>query len=213
MRFALYYAPAADAALARAAKAWLARPELRDLTVSARRYGFHATIKAPMTLRDGIDQAQLEAALADFGRRQRPARIGRLQPAPIDGFLALIPTHQADELTALAADVVTAFEALRQPLDAGETARRLMAPLTPRQIALVERYGYPYVLDEFRFHMTIADRLDDAERDRRLAEANAWFADALTEELVLDRLVLFREAAPGAAFERLADFKLEGQAG
>ena len=49
-RFAIYYAPARDAALTLRAEAWLARPDLQAETVSARRYGFHATLKAPMEI-------------------------------------------------------------------------------------------------------------------------------------------------------------------
>jgi hypothetical protein len=212
-RFALYYAPAAGSPLAEAAETWFARPELTPLTVSARRYGFHATIKAPMVLRDGVGRPALETALAAFARTYRPVAIGRLRPTPIEGFIALTPVNQSPELTAFAADVVDAFEPFRAPLDRAETARRLAAPLTERQIALVERYGYPYVLDEFRFHMTLTDRLEPEPQRVLLSEAETWFRPTLAEPAVLDRLVLFRDPGHGGAFERLDDFRLKGQAG
>ena len=107
--------------------------------------------------------------------------------------------------------MVTAFEPFRAPLSEAELARRLEAPLSPRQQALVMQYGYPYTHEEFRFHMTLTDRLDAATHAALLARAQDWFAPVLVEPVPLDRLVLFAEPAPGAAFERLApDHRLGG---
>jgi hypothetical protein len=211
-RFAIYYAPVGDSALSDAARRWFARPELQAVTISARRYGFHATLKAPMGLGARMDRAALERALASFAQEHAPVGIGRLRPTPIEGFVALTPAVQTAGLTAFAAEVVEAFEPWRAPLDAAETERRLRAPLTPRQIALVERYGYPYVLDEFRFHLTLTDRLAPAVLRALLADADGWFGAVLAEPVMLDRLVLFRDPGDGAAFERLGDFRLKGQA-
>jgi hypothetical protein len=209
-RFALYFAPARDSALDRAAETWLAQPELQPLTVSARRYGFHATLKAPFALAAGIDRAALEQAAVEFAARHAPVSLGRLAPTLIDGFLALTTTPQPQALTDFAATIVTAFEPCRAPLEAAERARRLKAPLSERQIELVDLYGYPYVLEEFLFHMTLTDRLAQEQREPLRARAAGWFAEALAAPILLDRLVLFHEAEPGAAFERLDDFALQG---
>ncbi|HVY50374.1 MAG TPA: DUF1045 domain-containing protein [Devosia sp.] len=212
MRFALYYAPALGTLFERQASSWFARPELRALTIAARRYGFHATIKAPMNLREGVDERILAEAVETFAGRHRPVGIGRLRPTPVDGFVALTPAVQSAELTGFAADVVEAFEPLRAPLGPAEVARRLSASLTTRQAELVGRYGYPYVLDQFRFHMTLTDRLDEPVRSQVLEQAGQWFGEALADELMLDRLVLFRETEPGADFERRGDYVLKGEA-
>ena len=210
-RFAIYYAPAREAALAQKAAAWLTRPGLEPLTVSARRYGFHATLKAPMALAEGTDRAQLEMALSAFARQQAPVRMGEMGAHLIDdGFLALTPVMQPRRLTDFAASVVVAFEPFRAPLEPAERTRRLTAKLTPRQIELVEEYGYPYVLEQFLLHMTLTDRLAAEEQPKLQAQAAAWFADELATPMMLDRLVLFHEAEPGAAFRRLDDFVLEG---
>ena len=85
------------------------------------------------------------------------------------------------------------------------------AALTPRQIELVDQFGYPYVLDQFLFHMTLSDRLPAERREDLLAEAAEWFAPALSETVLLDRLVIFDEPEPGAAFRRLdPDYLLLG---
>lgn len=200
-RYAIYFAPARDSALLRRAEDWLAQPDLAPLTVSARRYGFHATIKAPMTLT--LDYAELDAALAAFADEHNAVTLSGLAPRLIDGFLALTAVPQPTPLTDFAAQTVEAFEPFREPLSEGERARRLKAPLTPRQIELVDQYGYPYVLEEFLFHMTLTDRMPANLRDAMVERAEHWFADVLAKPVPLDRLVVFAEPEPGAAFERL----------
>lgn len=208
-RYAIYFAPARDSELWQRAQDWLAQPDLETLTISARRYGFHATIKAPMTL--ALDYAELDAAVSEFADENRAVTLSGLAPRLLDGFLALTTAPQPAALTDLAARAVEAFEPFREPLSADEQARRLKAPLTPRQIELVAQYGYPYVLDQFLFHMTLTDRLAEDLRASMVERAEAWFANALAEPVRLDRLVVFAEPEPGAAFERLdPDYVLRG---
>lgn len=210
-RFAIYYAPEQGSAFAERAAAWLGQSPLEDRTVSARRYGFHATLKAPMALAEGQDRAGLEAALAAFAADTAPVVLDGLAPRPIEEFLAMTTEPQPAAVTDLAAKVVEAFEPFRAPLTAEDRARRLKAPLTPRQIELVDRFGYPYVLEAFQFHMTLTDRLPAVMQTDLQRQAEAWFVDVLAEPIRLDRLALFHEAEPGAAFRRLDDFVLEGK--
>ena len=211
-RFAIYFAPARESALWQAAEAWFAQPDLPPISVSARRYGFHATIKAPMALSDGMDRAALEMALTEFANAHAPVSLGRLAPTPLEGFLALITTPQPQALTDFAALAVAAFERFRAPMSVEDRARRLKAPVTARQIELIDAYGYPYVLEQFLFHMTLTDRLEAGALVAMRERAAAWFAEALAQPIVLDRLVLFHEAEPGAAFRRLDDHVLTGGA-
>jgi putative phosphonate metabolism protein len=229
-RFAIYYAPGADEPLWVKAAEWLgrdpltgatlhgpladtARDALFDRSVSARRYGFHATLKAPMTLAEGKSRAELEDALAVFAAECEPVEIGRLKLALIDGFLALIPAAQPIELTDFAGEVVEAFEPFRALPSAAERERRLKGGhLSERQIELMDRFGYPYVFEQFRFHMTLTDRLPETEREAYTRAAAAHFGALAEAETVLDRLVLFHEPEAGAPFMRLADFMLTGEA-
>ena len=212
-RFAIYYAPAVDSALWRQAQAWLAQADLQDLAVSARRYGFHATIKAPMALAEGVDGAQLAAALGQCAATHAGVELSNFGPRLIDGFLAFTTDPQPAALTDFAALVVNYFEPQRAPLTAEDVRRRLKAPLSTRQIELVERYGYPYVLEQFQFHMTLTDRLPVERRDEMQRRAGEWFAYVLATPIMLDRLVVFHEAAPGEPFTRLdGDYLLKGVA-
>jgi putative phosphonate metabolism protein len=227
-RYGLYYAPPITGELWRHASIWLGRdaatntsyeadvggldPERRHaLTRSARRYGFHATLKAPMALANNLGSRDLDRALKAWTAAQAPVDIGPVVLRPIGGFLALVPERQSDVLTDFAAKVVEDFDAFRAPLETDERRRRTVGGrLTPRQIELLERFGYPYVLEEFRFHMTVSDQLEPADQVEVAAAATAWFEPFIGAALLLDRLVLFHEAEPGAPFRRLRDYPLTG---
>jgi putative phosphonate metabolism protein len=228
-RYAIYFAPPASSELWRKSAIWLGRDALTDgqieadiagldperrhhLTRAARRYGFHATLKAPMALDGRLADRDLDRALAAWARANAPVTIGRLTTISLGGFLALVPTEQSPALTDFAGSVVADFDGFRAPLTEAERARRRGA-LSPRQQELLETYGYPYVFEEFRFHMTLTDRIEDAAERARFATAIGDFFGFMGEtEVALDRLVLFREAAPGAPFRRLRDYLLTGGA-
>lgn len=228
-RHAIYYAPSAQSALWRRAAQWLGRdargtaPIAADiagltaarrleLTASARRYGFHGTLKAPFHLPPERSADDLEAALVAFGLAHRPVPLGRLEVRLLGGFLALMPVAQSDALRDFAAEAVLAFEPFRAPLAPADRDQRLALGLTDRQVELLDGYGYPYVLEEFIFHMTIGDRAPEDEREALMQAAVDWFAPVLDEPLTLDRLTLFHEPRPKADFVRLGDFPLLSQA-
>ena len=207
-RVAIYFAPAQDSVLDLKASAWLARKDIASLTLSARRYGFHATIKAPMALKPGKKAAELAADLKHWCSKEAPVNAGRIEVRHIDGFLALVPVAQPEELTNLAGRVVEDFDRFRAPLDPKDRAKRLRAPLTDRQIKLLDKFGYPYVLEQFQFHLTLTDRLPPAQAAKLLAEARAHFTEVTTSYLLVDRLVLFHERQQGGDFDRGEEFVL-----
>jgi putative phosphonate metabolism protein len=224
-RFAIYAAPgtgtgAADpvgAALRERAEQWLGRAitgghvlpaapkgwtraDIDAITVDARRYGFHGTLKAPFRLAEGRTAAELDAAVARFAAGRPGAEVPRLTLARLGGFFALVPGAQAPELRALADDVVTGLDRFRAPATEAELARRNPDALTPRQRELLGAWGYPYVLDEFRFHMTVTDRIPEARRSAVERTLGGWFAPFAGVSLRIDALAVFTEPEPGAPF-------------
>lgn len=189
-----------SAAPAPAAPAGWTRAEVDAITVDARRYGFHGTLKAPFRLADGRDLAELEAAVAELAGARDGVPLPGLRVAALGGFLALVPAGPVPDLDALAADVVTGLDAFRAPPTDAETARRDPAALSPRQRELLAAWGYPHVLDQFRFHLTLTDRIPVDARPRAEAALAAWFADATERPLAIDALALVIEDAPGAPF-------------
>lgn len=198
--------------------ALLAQPLLDGLTPAAfarlteepRRYGFHATLKAPFRLAQGVDEPAVVAQLEALARRLRPVLLGPLRAATLGNFVALVPEKAPAGLQALAAECVTQLDALRAPLRDEELARRRAAPLDLREAELLAQYGYPYVMERFRLHFTLtgptapelAQRVTDAvvpRLDQLNADAPLW----------LDRLCLFVERVPGTPFHRLIDLRLQ----
>jgi putative phosphonate metabolism protein len=210
MRYALYFAPVADSDLWRFGSSVVgydaatchevaqfvpegATPaEWHALTGEPRRYGFHATLKAPFRLADGASEASLSKAAAKFAAGVASFDLP-LHVTPLDGFTALTPTLVPPELTALEHAVVDTFDTFRAPLTAAELTKRLRTPLTERQRAYLDRHGYPYVHDEFRFHMTLSGRLPEALTPPVIESLKAEFAARCPPSVAIDQLVLFRE--------------------
>lgn len=174
----------------------LPRP-LAELTRDPRKYGFHGTLKAPFRLREGIEPVMLEAEVGKLARRQSPVTLPGLVLVRLGGFLALVPAGADLRLMNLAFAAVTALDGCRAPLTAAEIARRRPDRLTARQRALLDQWGYPYVDEEFRFHLTLSDRLDEAEGAALARVATDFLADALPRPLVIGDLCLFGEDAAG----------------
>ena len=227
-RYAVYYTPAADDPLTRRAAAWLgrdaftgerlARPDLSGLggldldalTDDPRFYGFHATLKAPFELAPEAHEETLLAFVERFAARQAPFEAA-IAPASLGRFLAFRLTEPSPAIQALHEACVRAFDPLRAPLGPSDLARRRKAPLTAEQDAKLVAWGYAYVFDDFRFHMTLTGSLPDpATGDRLLAALQTHFAD-LAGSHRFDGVAVFRQDGRSAPFRVLARFDFLAQ--
>jgi len=179
-----------------------------ELTADPRKYGYHATLKAPFALAYGKTEAELAAACAAFADRRRSIPLIRPVVGSISGFIAVIPTQRSDELQQLAQDCVTAFDAFRAPLTERDRARRNPHDLTPRQRDYLDRWGYPYVAEEYRFHMTLTGRLNAAQREPMLKMLRGRFSVTNIATLAIDRIALFRQDDPSDRFRIMGDWAL-----
>lgn len=228
-RYALYYAPRPGEGLAMAATQWLGRnPEsgqaralrpvpgiamerLEQITADPRLYGFHGTLKAPIALADGLSERDFVDAVGKFAAGERAFAVPALKLAELSDFLALVPAARCPELNDLADRCVVEFDEFRRPAGEAELARRRAAGLSPRQDELLVRWGYPYVLEHWRFHLTLTGRLpDEAERTKIAALLHQRFASFLDRPLPVSDLCIFRQPAPGRPFVVLARFRLGG---
>jgi putative phosphonate metabolism protein len=223
MRVALYYAPALDDPLWRLGAAWLGRdpetnapldqpdlPGIAEITADPRGYGFHATLKPPMRLIAGLGWDEVVTASDDIAATLPPFDLPRLEVDDLHGFLALRDAEPSGALQELADACVRGLDHLRAQPGAEELARRRRAPLSPRQDAMLVRWGYPYVFDTWFFHMTLTRRLTPPERAIYLPAAAAMFAETLRAPRRVVDICLFVQAADGKPFTLAERLPLRG---
>ncbi|WP_434628375.1 DUF1045 domain-containing protein [Chromobacterium sp. CV08] len=226
MRYAAYYAPKPDSGLWRAGCEWLGMDAVRGgrvaqaavegvaaetlaaLTREAARYGWHATLKAPFVLKPAVGEDDLLHQTMALARTFQPFALS-LQVGWLGDFLALRPAGPSAELDELAAACAVSLEGLadrRAPLKPRDG-------LDPRQQALYRRWGYPYVFEQFRFHLTLSDRLVRGSEAAVLIERGArrHFA-GLLDQVSVAGVALFVERDEGGPFRCLAYCGFDGEA-
>jgi len=224
-RHAIYWAPPLSHPLWQAGCEWLGRDAadpsrsyvLLPATATPRRYGFHATLKAPLRLRDGLSADALLDAVQRLARRTPAFAMPALSVQTLADFVALRPAVPVDPehpLRRLADDCVRSVDDFRAPGSAVDPRRAgtQQPALSPGQIELQQRWGYPHVFAYWRFHMSLSDALPDdaALRQQLVVDATSFFAPALDAPLRCDAICVFGEPAPGAPFVLAQRFALEG---
>ncbi len=178
-----------------------------DLTKRPRQYGFHGTLKPPFRLAEGENLLALKAAIAEIAAEAEPVEIAELKLTEMGRFLAFAPARPDAALSALGAHIVTGLEPFRAPLTDSEMEKRSAARLSPRQAALLAQYGYPYVLDQFRFHLTLTGPVPDDARGAVAECLSAYFAPTLPKPFRITDLALMGQDAAGR-FHLLEKFRL-----
>lgn len=217
-RCAIYFAPDPSGEWGRFGSTWLGRcaadglprvpfevrsagaPELERMTAAPRRYGFHATLKPPFRLVDGKDRESLVQALHAEFETVEAFDLPPVEPRCLGDFIALVPAEghpRNEDVAVIAARCVTVFDAWRAPPTEAEIARRAVDPADARASELMLRWGYPSVLDRFRFHLSLTGALDAGQvaRSGPLLEDIARLLPVVP--LRFDAVCLFEEAQPG----------------
>jgi Protein of unknown function (DUF1045) len=182
----------------------------RKTTEEPRRYGFHATLKAPFYLAPSSSEAQLVSAFQSFAAIGR--MVATIQPVVtmLSGFTAIVPEHANPAVDALAADCTTIFDAFRAPMSPQERAHRLASGLNPSQIENLDRWGYPHLFADFRFHMTLTGKIEVERREQILSVLRDMFQRTCNGPIAIDRLALARQDMPASPFRVLSSAPLHG---
>ncbi len=224
IRLAIYYTPALDSDLAQTAAKWLGRnnstgsfqgqpqifsiskDRLREITKAPFHYGFHGTIKPPFQLAPDVTIEQVEERLEDFAAHHEKFILPPLELKYMYNFFCLRPMGYSSELHDLASEAVVYFDDLRLPATTGELNKRRRSRLSPRQETMLATWGYPYVLDEFRFHLTLTGKISDrCEKETLQQELEERFPPQLCKAVPFDSLCLFVEidSAPLTIIRRI----------
>ncbi|MDK9696240.1 MAG: DUF1045 domain-containing protein [Siculibacillus sp.] len=222
-RYAIYLAPGSETPLWRAASRVIGRDAVTgeslgfpdfapcdvddwaEVTAEPRRYGFHGTLKAPFELAEGCRESLLLDAAAGFAAARHGFSVPDLSVKVLKSFVALTPDTAHADLDGLAADCVVAFEPFRAPLTPAERERRVASLSDPGHVASVDRWGYPWVFEDFRFHMTLTGPLP-AERREPIRAGLAAFLDDVARPLAVDAICVFHQERRDAPFRVLERF-------
>jgi putative phosphonate metabolism protein len=183
---------------------------LARMTVEPRRYGFHATLAAPFHLGHGSEAALMDACDA-FAARHAPVPVGRLMVATIAGFVALVPAEPNECISQFAATCTEAFDRFRAPPSPADRERRLASGLTPRQVELMDRWGYPYVFEQFRFHMTLTGSLPHEQITRITPPLSQAFRELAGNMVELDAISVMRQDVRDGRFRVVTRCRLKAQ--
>jgi putative phosphonate metabolism protein len=213
-RYAVYFTP--DGALARAGAAWLgwdvaqgsavAHPDLgavdlAGITATPCKYGMHGTLKPPFALAQGTDAEELRIAVHALAEGLTPVSLAGLEVAALGPFLALKPVGDQTGLARLAAEVVTQLDRFRASPSEAELARRRQSNLSAAQERHLRDWGYPYVMDQLRFHITLTGRLSRAQEAEIAPVARVYFAPYMTAPFVIGSLTLAGQGTDGMFYE------------
>ncbi len=228
-RYAIYVAPPAESSLGRFGYGWmgfdpqsgkslrlpdingLSQEEILRARASQTKYGFHGTLKAPFRLNAETSVNDLQKAIVALCAQLQPFTLPGLKVSSLGSFLALVPLTRSLDLIDLAETCVQQLDKFRAPLTEAEMERRRAANLTPRQEMYLEAWGYPYVLDEFRFHLTLTGRLARLEREKFLALMEDAKAHIFQEPVPVTEICLYGDPGKDRKFRLLHRFPF-GQA-
>lgn len=230
MRCAINFTPPQDDPLTIAAVRWIGRDAFTDeriagvetaglteadrafVTAPARRYGFHGTLKAPFRIAGTQSLGALDAALTQFASRHTSVNLPATHIGLLDDFFALMPAEPSAALVELAADLVRDLDRFRAPLDELDFAKRGRALLNERQLANLLRWGYPYVFEDFRFHMTLTGPVPRMEREHVQMVLDHHFGPLATAPLSVGQVAVYVEPEPYAPFVVHSTHRLTGRA-
>lgn len=224
-RYAIYFAPPEGSALEAFGQMWLGRdhitgepvpqPRLDDfdpdeqaeMTRSARHYGFHATLRAPFELASDRKADELYAFARDFAARREPFHTSPLQVTAISKWIAFTLSEPSQSMDQLAADCVRDFEPFRAPLSQSDIERRRKSGLSDRQDQQLLAFGYPYIFEDFHFHMTLAGPTE-ATRQRRICDHVERIAPPIITDssLLVDGISIYEQERRDLPFIQTARF-------
>ena len=182
-RYAIYYAPIENPELDLFGKCWLgwdpykgeettksdlsklpSFKKFSSLVLTPKQYGFHGTIKAPFKLKNEYTYNDLENKVREISKQIHSFYFDQLIIKKLGNFIGLIPTNNL-KVNAVSNKFVEELDYLRDELSENEIKKRKPHKLTSNQKQMLFKWGYPYVFDEFKFHLTLTSKLNVVEID------------------------------------------------
>ena len=224
-RYAVYFSPPEESDLSKFASSWLGwdaqnakkilHPIFKDLvsditelTKKQSCYGFHGTLKPPFSLVETKNESELKAAILELSQSIRKFEISAVSLQLLNGFAAIVATNENDEIKNLAKKCVQELDSFRQPESLEKFQKRRSTGLSQNEEFYLQRWGYPYVMGSFRFHMTLTRRLNPEESRNVMAVLTAELSKILSTTLPIRDICLFGESHTSGNFQIIQRFPL-----
>jgi hypothetical protein len=225
-RYAIYFTPHPGTALAAFGRSWFGRANdgitlqafsdaglsgtsFAKIAAAPGRYtGLHALFRAPFALRDGMGPEALKSRLTTFAARRKPVETGPLTLSRAGRFLVLRPVEATPALEWLAAQCVGAFEDFAAPPSDTEREEHASPHLSDYQRLLLESFGDPFVLSEYRFAITLTGPLDAAHLERVAQALWPVLEEICASGVTVDGLSLFGDSGGRTPMRLVGRYRL-----
>ena len=177
-------------------------------TGSGRYTGLHAPFRAPFTLSEGASLDAVKARLINFASRRKPVETGSLTLSRAGRSLVLRPVEAKPALEWLAAQCVAAFEDFAAPPSDAERAEYASPLLSDYQRLLLESFGDPYVLSEYRFAIRLTGPLDTAHLERVAQALWPVLEEICASGVTVDGLSLFGDTGGRSPMRLIGRYRL-----
>ena len=210
-RYAIYYIPSNDL-LYKLGSSWLgwdtilgqpaSQPEInstiniKKITETPRKYGLHATIKAPFRINDGLSTLELAQKLQILCLSLKPIEFS-LEISELNDFFALTPNVKNTEIRELHTKVVCGLDEFRAPPTKDELIKRRRNQLTSEQDQNLIKWGYPYIFRDFYFHITLTGKIPKNLKNTVTDEIRKFFEPVLQRIFLMSELALVGEGHDG----------------
>ena len=231
-RYAIYYAPPKESSLEEFGRYWFGWDPLNAKLINnkhrinylnrfgiknlinidknvliPKKYGFHGTLIPPFKLNKNYSTNTLFKKTEEIAKKFKKFKFYKFKLKKINNFYAFVQNKKNNNINKLSNRLVRELFKFRSPLTKKEIDRRNPSKLSKLQLNILYKWGYPYLMSEFNFHMTLASEVTGNKLYLELKKIERNKEIILNEINNFDKIYIFGENQKGM-FENLENFSL-----
>ena len=231
-RYAIYYAPPKESSLEEFGRYWFGWDPLNAKLINnkhrinylnrfgiknlinidknvliPKKYGFHGTLIPPFKLNKNYSTNTLFKKTEEIAKKFKKFKFYKFKLKKINNFYAFVQNKKNNNINKLSNRLVRELFKFRSPLTKKEIDRRNPSKLSKLQLSILYKWGYPYLMSEFNFHMTLASEVTGNKLYSELKKIEKNKEIILNEINNFDKIYIFGENQKGM-FENLENFSL-----
>ena len=181
--------------------------ELKDYCEQPAKYGFHATLKAPFRLKRNVKTKNFYDVISHIAAQHSRFKIKGLKIVYSKKFTFITSRKPNKLLINLENDLVKHLDTFRAELNKTEIKKRIPDSLTFKQNKYLKEWGYPFVFDQFKFHMTLMNQNNNKLSNKQKLELEKLIYKISNNVIEFNEISLLGENKNGY-FEEIKRFKL-----